>query len=135
MLKKLELLVGSGFGTGLLPVAPGTWGSLAAAVLGLISIIWIGEWTISLLLVLSIAAGFWSAPFYIKSFGDDPKSFVMDEWAGQFLSMHIIFLLPFQTEIYSLSLVILSSFIIFRFFDILKPLGIKKSKAFPVPRV
>jgi len=126
MIKKLKLLIGSGFGSGLLPKAPGTWGSLAAAIIGFTSINWVGEWSISLLFIFSVIAGFWSAPDYMKLFGEDPKSFVMDEWAGQFLSMHIIFLLPFQADFYSLSLVILSSLIVFRIFDILKPLGIKK---------
>jgi phosphatidylglycerophosphatase A len=126
MLRKLELFVGSGFGSGLLPGAPGTWGSLCAALIGMAGILWIGDWAIPVLLALSVVAGFWSAPTYIQAFGSDPKSFVMDEWAGQFLSMHIIFLLPFQPTILVLGIIILASFLIFRVFDIFKPLGIKK---------
>lgn len=89
-------------------------------------ILWLGNWIISLLLIISIVAGFWSAPTYIHAFGEDPKSFVMDEWAGQFLSMHIIFMLPFEPDLLELFGVLFASFLLFRVFDILKPLGIKK---------
>jgi phosphatidylglycerophosphatase A len=126
MLKKLELVVGSGFGSGLLPLAPGTWGSFFAAIIGMGFILWLGNWFITVLLILSLAAGFWSAPAYIRAFGEDPKSFVMDEWSGQFLSMHIVFILPLELEVPILSGVIFASFLLFRLFDILKPFGIKK---------
>lgn len=133
MLKKLELIVGCGFGSGLLPIAPGTWGSLFATVIGLGCIMWLGNWIISVLLIVSIVAGFWSAPAYIYAFGEDPKSFVMDEWAGQFLSMHIIFMFPFEPDWPVLCGVLFASFLLFRVFDILKPLGIKKIEKLPGP--
>ena len=130
MPKRFEYWVGTGFTMGkILPFAPGTEGSLVALFLGTISFLYIGWWTLPILFLLSLAGGYYSAPWFLKEFGDDPGSFVMDEWAGQFLAMHIVFLLPDSPDIGTQLVLLAGSFIGFRFFDILKPFGIKKTES------
>lgn len=53
---------------------------------------------------------------------------VIDEWAGQGLTFLFI---PFSGDVQSQLLILLIGFIFFRFFDILKPLGIKKLQDLP----
>jgi phosphatidylglycerophosphatase A len=132
MPRRLKQLIGSGLTSGILfPKAPGTEGSLVAIILGTVGWYLGGPILISALFILSLAAGFWAAPWYIQSHGEDPESFVMDEWSGQFLSMHFAWFLPDETEIQIVGILILSSFLLFRFFDILKPLGIKQLESLP----
>ncbi len=129
---RIKYLVGCGFTGGrLLPKAPGTEGSLVAMLLGGISWFYVGPIAISILFFASIVAGFWSAPWYIQTYGDDPGSFVMDEWAGQFLSLHVVWLLPEHTVPQDSIVLLTSAFLVFRFFDILKPFGIKHLETIP----
>jgi len=130
MLKRLNYLVGTGFTMGkILPKAPGTEGSLVALLVGSVLFFYVGWWMLPLLFFASVFAGIVTAPGFLIEYGEDPGIFVMDEWAGQLLSMHIVFLLPESTENLISIYFLIGSFIGFRFFDILKPLGIKKSEA------
>ena len=130
MPKRLNFWVGTGFTMGkILPKAPGTEGSLIALVVGSLLFFYVGWWTLPALLLASIFAGILTAPWFLSEFGDDPGIFVMDEWAGQLLSMHIVFLLPESTENLTSIYFLIGSFVGFRFFDILKPLGIKKAES------
>lgn len=132
MLPKLKYLIGSGFTCGrLIPKAPGTEGSLVAMFLG--AVVWynFGPMAITAVFFASIVAGIWSAPWYIHTHGDDPRSFVMDEWAGQLLAVHLVWVLPEDTTLQITIPLFIAAFILFRFFDILKPLGIKHLEAIP----
>ena len=133
-LKKILLIIGQGFGSGLSPVAPGTVGSFVSATI-FYFLIWdnISSWSGIGLFLLFIAVSFFMGIFVCSQvFGDDedPKSFVWDEFVGMWISC--VPLLFIDKEIYLLLL----AFFIFRFFDIYKPLGIKsfdsKSGAFYV---
>jgi len=65
----------------------------------------------------------WVSPACEKEWGKDPGKLVMDEWAGQALTFVSISF----TGIPDTDLMILGiGFILFRLFDILKPLGINK---------
>ncbi len=131
MLQKLKLIIGSGFTSGrLIPKAPGTEGSLVALVIGFISWYYIGPIAISALFVLSVLAGSWSAQWYIETYGEDPGSFVMDEWSGQFLALHVVWVLPLDEEIPVILILFVAAFLLFRLFDILKPLGIKRLESY-----
>jgi phosphatidylglycerophosphatase A len=106
-------LLATWFGSGLLPKAPGTWGSLAALPCAWVIALMGGPW---LLFVASLAVfllGLWASGHYARSLGqDDPGSVVIDEVAGQWLALLPVAL---QLEYYPLA------FIAFRFFDIVKP--------------
>lgn len=65
----------------------------------------------------------WVSPYFEQEFGDDPGVLVIDEWAGQSLVFLTIGLTGSLSTDFS---VLLAGFLLFRFFDIIKPLGIKK---------
>lgn len=121
--------VGTGFTRSvLLPFAPGTEGSLVSWVLGLAAYFWVGPWALTTLLLFSCAAGWWSAAWFVREIGDDPSEFVMDEWAGQLIALHILFFIPPPTDPRLTIALIIGAFVLFRIFDILKPLGIRQTE-------
>ena len=103
--------VASGGGTGFLPRAPGTCGSLLAALLGAALLAAGGMWLLAAGFVLATAAGLWAIP---RAGGDaDPGWVVIDEVAGMWLAM-----LPLARVNL---LGILLAFLLFRLLDIAKP--------------
>lgn len=119
----LKLFIGSGFGAGYLPKAPGTMGSLVALIPIYFLIQSGNPYLIPVFVVITSLLSLWVSSACEKEWGEDPGQLVMDEWAGQALAFSGIFF----TEILSANLLLLfAGFLLFRFFDILKPLGIKK---------
>ena len=103
-------LIASFLGSGLLPRAPGTWGSLAA--LGVGAALMAGShWLLAAGVAAAIAAGFWAIP---RAGGQaDPGWVVIDEVAGMWLTM-----LPLAAPS-PLGLAV--AFAVFRALDIAKP--------------
>jgi phosphatidylglycerophosphatase A len=122
-MKFVKLSLGSGFGSGLLPFAPGTWGSLLS-LLPIYFIISSGNiYILPAFVIVTSLLSLWVSPACEKEWGKDPGKLVMDEWAGQALTFVSISF----TGIPDTDLMILGiGFILFRLFDILKPLGINK---------
>jgi phosphatidylglycerophosphatase A len=79
--------------------------------------------TIGLILVFTIL-GVWSSTIAEKYWGQDPSRVVMDETVGQWIAM-----LPVSCA--SPWWEILMAFVLFRFFDIVKPLGVRKMESLP----
>ena len=100
-----------GAGSGLAPVAPGTFGTLAA--IPLLFIMPNNPWLYGAITVVMFVAGIYlcdSCANYMKT--HDHPAIVWDEWVGLLVTM---FLVP-------LSIVtVIVGFALFRFFDILKP--------------
>jgi phosphatidylglycerophosphatase A len=116
---KTALVLSTWFGTGLFPVVPGTFGSLAAVPLILVSQN-LGVWYSAPILVILVGAGIWASDRSQDLLGrDDPKQVVIDEVAGFFLTM---LFLP------SSWLALGLGFFLFRFFDILKPFPVKQAE-------
>ncbi|PSL17346.1 phosphatidylglycerophosphatase A family protein [Shimia abyssi] len=110
------------FGVGLLPWAPGTWGSLAALILGWGIERYLGFWPLVVATILSIVAGFWACRAELRDKpGDDPSEFVIDEVAGMWIAM----LFPAAAfYLRDMSMVWpgpIAAFLLFRWFDIKKP--------------
>ncbi len=101
-----------GFGSGLLPKAPGTYGTVAAIPLYLLCFdqpLWI---YLVITLIITVA-GIYTSAYTSKSLGvHDHSGIVIDEIAGFFITMIAI---PFSW------INVLLGFILFRIFDILKP--------------
>jgi phosphatidylglycerophosphatase A len=101
------------FGTGLLPRAPGTWGSAAA-----LPFAWVlaGAGGSALLLAATLACflvGWWASAVYVaRTAATDPGEIVIDEVAGQWLVLSAAPLDP---------LAYLAGFALFRLFDVWKP--------------
>jgi len=104
------------FGAGLMARAPGTWGSIAA-----LPFAWVIQsyWGASGLLVAAaivFVVGWCASAQFIKVDGrGDPGMIVVDEVAGQWLTLACAAIVPQSVGVYVAGLVL------FRFFDILKP--------------
>jgi len=115
---KLFVALCSSFHLGYSPVAPGTVGSLpAAGIYWIIAVFAAPEnhtlYLSAALLIsagLTIGLGSWAERFWKK----DPRQFVLDEYAGYFLTV-LLFRVP------SVWLTIAWTFVFTRIFDILKP--------------
>lgn len=106
-------LIATWFGAGLLPWAPGTWGSLAA--LPFAWIIGSNFGTSALIIAAAIAflVGWWAAERVEHATGiEDSNSIVIDEVAGQWLTLAAAPPSPLGFAI---------GFLLFRLFDITKP--------------
>jgi phosphatidylglycerophosphatase A len=112
---KTALILSSWFGAGLIPVAPGTFGTLAA-VAPVAVIKYLGGISEGIFLIILVSFAIWSSHVTRNCLvRDDPPEVVIDEAAGFCLS---VYLLPFTF------LSLCSGFLLFRFFDILKPFPI-----------
>lgn len=101
------------FGAGLLPKAPGTWGSAAALPLAWILTGW-GGWPLLLAAAfLCFFVGWWASAVYVRhTNAADPSEVVIDEVAGQWL---VLAAAPLDPVCY------LVGFALFRLFDVWKP--------------
>jgi len=110
--------VAAGFGSGWLPKAPGTWGSLFSLLPAWLLIEFFG---VTALLVATVVVTWLGcavcARLLPQMSGDhDPGWIVIDEWAGQWLAM--VLLADWLPDGLWLALV---AFVAFRLFDIVKP--------------
>ncbi len=119
-------------GAGLLPAMPGTFGSLAAAIVFYLLWLAFGQaaWRIvpALLLVVgavAIALGRW-AEDYFKTV--DPRQFVLDEVVGQWLTLLCVPRADFSAHPLPC---IAAAFFLFRAFDIAKPFPIRRIERLP----
>jgi len=116
-------------GVGYLPLMPGTYGSLVAVgiFLGLTQVAQ-GNALIAIVLVLIVAvtfAGIWAGSRTEALSGrKDPGKVVVDEVAGQLISLFPLTLFARWS-----SVVVIISFILFRFFDIVKPYPARRFEA------
>ncbi len=109
--------IAAGFGSGWLPKAPGTWGSIAAlipawAMLYFCSVtsLWIAAAAVT---IVGCAVCFALLPTLADK---DPGWIVIDEWAGQWVALALVFGVDsFNWLWFALG------FVAFRLFDILKP--------------
>jgi len=121
IVKWLEIAIGTGFFTGYLPLAPATWGSgFALLIFFLIpKIIWLQ----SIIILFLFFYGLYLSGKLEKMWGErDAKRIVIDEVCGMFLSLFLISW-SWKTGILG--------FLLFRFFDIVKPFPIRRSQVLP----
>ena len=110
------LFLAFGFGSGLVKKMPGTIGTIAAIPVYLL-FIQTDAWLYSVLTTLVIITGFWICGNAAKLLGEhDFGGIVWDEVAGFLITMWLV---PFSWA------AVLIGFVLFRFFDILKPWPIK----------
>ncbi len=106
-------LLATWFGVGLLPVAPGTWGSLAALPFAWGFYTFGGPVTLAAAAVAAFAGGIWAAGRIERASGiKDPSQVVIDEVAGQWLALSAV--AP-DLLLYAIG------FVLFRIMDIVKP--------------
>lgn len=112
------MMVATVCGVGLLPKAPGTWGSLAALPLAWLLHGLAGPLAVLLAATIAFFAGWWASSSLARrgdpgdEKGHDPGYIVIDEVAGQLIVLAVI---PPDALLYAVA------FAVFRLFDIVKP--------------
>lgn len=121
MKKTLAYLLGTFFGVGYTPKAPGTAGSLVTVPIAFF-ILSFGKIPLLIFVIITFIAGLWaSSVISADKSADDPQIVVMDEVHGQSIAMLLI---PAQfASLSSIEGWVLAfiSFGFFRLFDIWKP--------------
>ena len=106
------------FGAGLIPQAPGTWGSLFALPFAGFIYYLAGNFGLIAAAVLAFLTGWVVSDIYLNAKRragidqEDPSEIVIDEVAGQWLVLAVV---PLDALLYGVG------FLLFRFFDIVKP--------------
>ena len=116
----LPVIIGTGFGAGFWPWGPGTAGAVLATA------IWLAMWTVmgpealivvtAALIVVFTLLGTWATARLQPFWGEDPSRVVVDEMVGVWIPL--LLATGWKTA--------LAALILFRFFDIVKPLGIRR---------
>ena len=122
-------IIATGFGSGYSPVAPGTAGALLATIIWLAYASVVADYRVTLtitalLVVVFTALGIWSSGIAELFWGEDPKRVVVDEMVGVWIALLAV---PSDWG----WLYVAAAFALFRFFDIAKPLGIRRMERLP----
>lgn len=120
-----HVLLSTCLGTGLIPGAPGTY----AGFLGLC--VWLGCWSVLSptvlflttlgLIIGTTVVGIWTTNVMERYWGEDPRAVVIDEPLGTWMACLAVCFFEGPTwQVVALSTL---GFVLFRIFDITKPLG------------
>ena len=125
MIKNLNTLFVTMFGLGKIPKIPGTFGSLATIIILYIffHVLDLSSNSILICLIIISIFSFSAVAIYIKdNENKDPKEVIIDEFIGQSIPIYL-YEISHGTEKTSDEAIIFYGicFILFRFFDILKP--------------
>ena len=125
-MNRLALLLATWFGCGYSPVAPGTAGSLAALVIGILLHEYAGlaSWQFLVLAAVLFFPAVWAAGVTarIKQL-KDPQIVVVDEVIGQWIALAGARTLNWKSYLVALAL--------FRLFDVWKPPPVRQLEALP----
>jgi len=106
-------VISSAFGIGFLPAAPGTWASLATLPLGWLIAEAGGSLALAGAALIVCLIGVIASDLVVRRLGvQDPQAIVVDEVAGQLLTLSLA---PLTWQGF------LAAFLAFRVFDIVKP--------------
>lgn len=121
--------IATGFGIGRVPYAPGTAASLAAIIVAIPVVYFLGWFAILVLAAATAAAGVWVSEAYAVETGvGDPGECVIDEFAGQWLAIALAaFAAYLENEPMSVAAYFLA-FVLFRLFDVAKPWPVSKAE-------
>ena len=110
-----------GFGAGLAPVAPGTFGTLVAIPIALVLDRYAGDAGFALAIVILFVVGAWASGVTGRALGaPDHGSIVIDEVVAFLLVLFFAGVTPLHVAL---------AFLLFRFFDIVKPPPIRQLDA------
>lgn len=110
-----SLMLSTWFYTGLIPVAPGTFGSLAALPFAWLILDFSNKMILASAALILFVVGLWASRIYMEETGKtDPGEIVIDEVVGQWL---VCLMITDHTHPGQYFLALLA----FRLFDIMKP--------------
>ena len=120
----------TGFGSGFWPWGPGTAGAFVATVMWLAAGCFVAEttlfWATLVAIIVATAAGTWTTDQLEPLWGEDPSRVVIDEMIGVWIPLLACpFVVDGGMPTVTTLVYALAAFVLFRFFDILKPLGIR----------
>jgi phosphatidylglycerophosphatase A len=119
-MRRLGVLIATAGGAGYFPIAPGTVGSAVGVVIYLMTMAWPAAWQIGLVAAVSVI-GIWAANQSEGHFGrKDPGHVVIDEVAGQLLTLLL-------TGVGLKGAII--GFLLFRVLDVVKPWPARRFEA------
>ncbi len=117
----LHKIIATAFGAGYCPLAPGTAGAALAILVWLLLSFYVHSTDLRVLIFLLVLAfmalGILSSGVMEKVWGKDPSRVVVDELVGTWIALLAV---PSDDWWWAAA-----AFVLFRFFDIVKPLGIK----------
>lgn len=120
-MNKLAVFIATTFGSGFSPIVPGTVGSLAAT-----GALWLlplpSTLIFSHIIISFFFIGVWAAAVCEKQWGHDPGRVNWDEVVGLMIS---VLALPKTWPIF------VAAFVLFRFFDIVKPFPVNRAEKLP----
>lgn len=123
----IHKIIATACGAGYFPWGPGTMGAVFAVAVWLpiflltSNVTW---FTVTIgLVVLFTVLGVWSSSVAERYWGEDPSRVVIDEVVGMWITLLAV---PHEAPWY----MIVTAFVLFRFFDMVKPLGIRKMENF-----
>ncbi len=128
MLDRVVYWLGIGLGSGLPRRAPGTWGTVGGLIVA-IPLLSLGFVPFLIITILSCIIGIWICGRTSELMqGHDDPHIVWDEWAGIWITLLPFSYMGFTVKNFwqdisqSLSIfAIIIAFVLFRFFDIIKP--------------
>lgn len=121
-----SLMIATGFGSGFSPVAPGTTGALLALLLWVVGYLLLPfallQVILAVMVLLFTALGIYTSGVMERYWGEDPSRVVVDEMVGVWIPLLVV---PDGGWWY-----VLAAFVLFRLFDIVKPLGVRRMERF-----
>ena len=133
-------MIATTFGCGYWPWGPGTMGAVGGVILWLAALAFCNSGCTLLCVVLGLiliftVLGVWSASIAERYWGEDPSRVVMDETVGQWITMLPLScfgdMAPEVWQSWQMWTGIAVSLAAFRFFDIVKPLGVRAMERLP----
>jgi len=120
---KISEWIATCFKVGYLPLAPGTWGSIFSILIWWVFIKDLNLYVFGVIIVLFFIIGIVTSNIMIDELDDnDPSHIIIDELVGQWLA-----LLFLPKGLINIAI----AFILFRFFDIIKPWPISLIEKLP----
>lgn len=127
-----DRLLATGFFSGYSPFAPGTMGALVATIMWVAASMFLCSETLYIVtlwtLTLTTLASIQPINRLEKVWGEDPSKVVVDEMVGVWICLCAV---PLDAELFSTRYWIYAgmAFVLFRLFDIWKPLGVRKMES------
>ena len=117
----IPTIIATGLGSGFAPKAPGTAGAILATIMWFATSYLLEVTTLVCVtlaaIIIATVIGTWATNKLMPYWGEDPSKVVIDEMIGVWIPLLV-------SPAMSIGYALLSLFL-FRFFDILKPLGIR----------
>jgi phosphatidylglycerophosphatase A len=127
--RRLAVLLATGFGIGYLPLAPATWAS-AVVTLAFFALLPRVDWIFTLAAIAVVTPlAIWASGEAERELGRDAHPIVIDEVAGMLVSVCGVPMLGRGSAYFAIMLAL--AFLLFRIFDIWKPYPVRGSQSLP----